>query len=155
MDPGPTGGAVWSKPDEWAARRTPEGCVICTSGEPLNVIAQFETCWATAAREAALPGYVCVVARRHYNEPFEMPADEQARFWQESLTIAAAVGRATRPIKMNYEIHDTLPHLHLHLFPRQPNDPYVGGPVEPRRASFVRNEEVLERLTEAVRAAAQ
>jgi diadenosine tetraphosphate (Ap4A) HIT family hydrolase len=153
-DLGPTGGVVWSNPEDWAARRTAEGCVICRAGAPLDVIAEFQTCWATAGREAALPGYVCVVARGHYNEPFEMPTDEQARFWQDAMAIAAAVDGVVKPIKMNYEVHgNTLPHLHLHLFPRQPDDPFVGGPVDPRRASFLRTDEDLERLAQAVRAA--
>ena len=129
--------------------------MICRAGQPFDVIAEFVTCWATAGREAVLPGHVCVVARSHYNEPFEMPVAEQAQFWQEAMTIAAAVDRVMHPIKMNYEIHgNTLPHLHLHLFPRQPDDPYVGGPIDPRRAPVVRTDEELRRLTEAVRAAA-
>jgi diadenosine tetraphosphate (Ap4A) HIT family hydrolase len=53
---------------------------------------------------------VCVVARNHYVEPFEMPPAEQAQFWQEAMAIAAAVDRVVKPIKMNYEIHgNTLP----------------------------------------------
>ena len=152
---GPTGGVVWSRPDEWASRRTPAGCVICRAGEPLDVIAEFETCWATAGRSAALPGYVCVVARNHYNEPFDMPVAEQARFWQETMLVAAAVDSVVKPIKMNLEIHgNTLPHLHVHLFPRQLDDPFVGGPVDPRRASFSRSDEELQRLADAVGSAA-
>jgi diadenosine tetraphosphate (Ap4A) HIT family hydrolase len=152
---GPTGGAVWSRRSEWAARRTSAGCVICQAGEPLDVIAEFETCWATAGRSGALPGYVCVVARQHYNEPFEMPAAEQALFWQETMLVAAAVDRVVKPIKMNYEIHgNTLPHLHVHLFPRHPGDPFVGGPIDPRRASFARTDEDLQRLAVAVRSVA-
>jgi diadenosine tetraphosphate (Ap4A) HIT family hydrolase len=154
-DLGPTGGAVWSRPDHWATRRPPAGCVICRSGCPLDVIAEFETCWATAGRQAPLPGYVCIVARKHYVEPFEMPPEEQARFWQEAMVIAAAVDHVVKPIKMNYEIHgNTLPHLHLHLFPRQVDDPYVGGPIDPRRASFTRSENDLDRLAEGIRVAA-
>lgn len=154
-DLGPTGGAVWSRPDQWAIRRTPEGCVICRSGRPLDVIAEFETCWATAGHQGPLPGYVCIVARKHYVEPFEMPPAEQAQFWQEAMAIAAAVDRVVKPIKMNYEIHgNTLPHLHLHLFPRQPDDPYVGGSIDPRRASFSRSEKDLDLLAEGIRGAA-
>jgi diadenosine tetraphosphate (Ap4A) HIT family hydrolase len=154
-DLGPTGGAVWSTPDEWAARRSPQGCVICQAGAPLDVIVELETCWATAGREAALPGYVCVIARDHHNEPFEMPPAEQARFWQEAMAIATAVDRVVQPVKMNYEIHgNTLPHLHLHLFPRQIDDPYVGGPIDPRRGSFERTDDELARLAAAIRAAA-
>jgi len=125
------------------------------SGRALDVIAEFETCWATAGRQGPLPGYVCVVARKHCVEPFEMPPEEQARFWQEAMAIAAAVDRVVKPIKMNYEIHgNTLPHLHLHLFPRQSDDPYVGGPIDPRRASFTRSEKELDLLAEAIGGAA-
>jgi diadenosine tetraphosphate (Ap4A) HIT family hydrolase len=149
----PTSEAVWSRPDEWATRQTPEGCVICRSGRPLDVIAEFATCWATTSPQAALPGYVCIVARKHYVEPFEMPPEEQAQFWQQAMAIAAAVDRVVKPIKMNYEIHgNTLPHVHIHLFPRQPDDPYVGGPID-RRATFVRSENELDLLAEGIRAA--
>jgi diadenosine tetraphosphate (Ap4A) HIT family hydrolase len=134
------------------ARRRPEGCVICRSGRPLNVIVELSTCWVTAAREAPLPGYVCVVARRHANEPFEMEPEEQARFWLEAMSIARALAAAVQPIKMNYEIHgNTLPHLHLHLFPRTPDDPFVGGPIDPRRTSFVRRDDELVALARAMR----
>jgi diadenosine tetraphosphate (Ap4A) HIT family hydrolase len=121
---------------------------------PLDVIAEFETCWATAGHHGPLPGYVCIVARKHYVEPFEMPPEEQAHFWQDAMAIAAAVDLVVNPIKMNDEIHgNTLPHLHLHLFPRQPDDPYVGGPIDPRRASFTRSENDLDLLAEGIRGA--
>jgi diadenosine tetraphosphate (Ap4A) HIT family hydrolase len=98
---------------------------------------------------------VCIVARKHYVEPFEMPPEEQAQFWQDAMAVAAAVDRVVKPIKMNYEIHgNTLPHLHMHLFPRQPDDPYVGGPIDPRRASFARSENDLDLLAEGIRRAA-
>ena len=144
VDLGPTGGVVWARPDEWARRRTPQGCVICQSGVPLDVIAELPSAWVTAAREAPLPHYVCVVSRRHVNEPFELTPAEQSRFWLDAMAVAAAVHALAQPIKMNYEVHgNTLPHLHLHLFPRTVDDPYVGGPVDPRRSSFVRTDEQL------------
>ena len=151
VDLGPTGGVVWSRPEEWARRRTPQGCVICQSGAPLDVIAELPSAWVTAAREAPLPHYVCVVSRRHVNEPFELTPAEQSRFWLDAMAVAAAVDALAQPIKMNYEVHgNTLPHLHLHLFPRTVDDPYVGGPVDPRRASFVRTDEQLAALAAAV-----
>ena len=48
INPGPTGGAVWSRPQEWARRRTPEGCIICASRAPLDIIAELPTAWAGA-----------------------------------------------------------------------------------------------------------
>jgi diadenosine tetraphosphate (Ap4A) HIT family hydrolase len=80
------------------------------------------------------------------------PAD-QAAFWRDAMLVARAVADVVAPIKMNYEIHgNTLPHLHLHLFPRQRDDPYVGGPIDPRAAEFVRSDGDIEALASAIRA---
>ena len=153
VDLGPTGGAVWSRPQEWERRRTPEGCIICGSGAPLDIIAELPTVWATAPVDAPLRGYVSVVAQRYVNEPFELPDDGQRQFWADSMRVAAAVASVVEPIKMNYEIHgNTLPHLHLHLFPRHADDPFVGRPVDPRRASVRRTREELDALVAAIRA---
>jgi diadenosine tetraphosphate (Ap4A) HIT family hydrolase len=132
VDLGPTGGVVWSDPTEWARRKSREGCVICRSGKPLDVIAETAVCWVTAPKSAPLPGYVCVVSKRHVNEPFELSPAEQCLFWRDAMTTAEAVASVVSPIKMNYEIHgNTLPHFHMHLFPREPVDPMWAGPSTP------------------------
>jgi diadenosine tetraphosphate (Ap4A) HIT family hydrolase len=154
VDLGPTGCVVWSKPGEWERRRRADGCVICISGEPLDVVAALPSCWAIAQRTAPLPGYVCVVARQHVVEPFEMSVDDQATFWRDAMLVAQAVADLVQPIKMNYEIHGSaLPHLHLHLFPRQRDDPYVGGPIDPRPAEFVRSDAEINALASAIQTA--
>jgi diadenosine tetraphosphate (Ap4A) HIT family hydrolase len=122
---GPTGGALWSRPDEWERRKRPDGCIICRSGGPLDIVAELPSGWATAPTTAPLPGYVCVVARQHVNEPFELSPDDHAQFWIDSMLVASAVASVVEPIKMNYEVHgNTLPHLHMHLFPRHRDDPF-------------------------------
>ena len=150
-DLGATGGAVWSDTHEWQRRLSSGGCVICVDGGPFDIIAQTASCWVTAEPDAPLPGYVCVVARTHVVEPYELPVAEQAAFWVDSMTVAKAVADVVRPVKTNYEIHgNTLPHLHLHLFPRHVDDPYVGGPVDPRKAFFRRSEADLAALRTAI-----
>jgi diadenosine tetraphosphate (Ap4A) HIT family hydrolase len=152
FDLGPTGGAVWADDAEWSRRRTPEGCIICVSGAPLDVIAETASCWVTAPADAPLPGYVCVVSKEHVCEPFELEPETQAAFWRDSMAVAAAISEVEDLVKMNYEIHgNTLPHLHLHLFPRQRNDPYVGGPIDPRMASFHRPANKIAAIESAVR----
>ena len=38
-------------------------------------------------------------------------------------------------VKMNYEVHgNTIPHLHMHFFPRYPGDPFEGAPTVERSA---------------------
>jgi diadenosine tetraphosphate (Ap4A) HIT family hydrolase len=101
---------------------------------------------------APLPGYLCVIAKRHVVEPFDLSPSEMQRFWEDAMRTARVLHHLVRPVKMNYEIHgNTIPHLHLHLFPRYAGDPYTGRPIDPSVASFVRSEEELERVRAALR----
>ena len=88
-----------------------------------------------------LPGYACVVARRHVEEPFQLPDGEMAAFWRESMAVARALSSLLEPRKMNYEIHgNSIPHLHLHLYPRFPGDPFEGRPIDMDAPAFTRTE---------------
>jgi diadenosine tetraphosphate (Ap4A) HIT family hydrolase len=115
------------------------------------VVAELATTWVTAAVEAPLPGYACVVAKRHVVEPFELSDPERIAFWEEAMRVARALHNVFEPIKMNYEIHgNTVPHLHMHLFPRFRGDPFEGLPLDTRRLSFRRSREALERMRTAL-----
>jgi diadenosine tetraphosphate (Ap4A) HIT family hydrolase len=96
-------------------------------------------------------GYVCVVSKRHVVEPFELRGVERAAFWEDTLRAAEAVHRLFQPTKVNYEIHgNTIPHLHVHICPRYPNDPFVGGPIDVRRSSVDWPADALARLRAAL-----
>ena len=123
-------GGAWSNRESWARRCRPEGCIVCTSGHPYGIIADLNHTWVTTDPEVAIFGYVCVISKVHAVEPFDLP-DQGAAFWQEAMAVAQVVNRLYRPVKLNYEIHgNTLPHLHMHLFPRQPDDGFVGRPID-------------------------
>jgi diadenosine tetraphosphate (Ap4A) HIT family hydrolase len=116
------------------------------------VIAELGATWVTAEAEAPLPGYVCVVSKQHVVEPYELPPAAMDAFWREAMLVARAVAELLKPSKMNYEIHgNTIPHLHMHLFPRFAGDPHEGGPIDPSRAPFTRSPEELGRLAAAIR----
>jgi diadenosine tetraphosphate (Ap4A) HIT family hydrolase len=54
---------------------------------------------------------------------------------------------------MNYEIHgNTVPHLHMHLYPRYSGDPYEGGSID-NRARFARTAGEIETIRRAVASA--
>ncbi|MDP8932086.1 MAG: HIT family protein [Actinomycetota bacterium] len=108
--------------------------------------------WVTAPPTAPLPAYCCVVAKRHVVEPFELPDDECSAFFSDAMRVARALVEEFQPVKLNYEIHgNTIPHLHLHLFPRFVGDPFEGGPIDPKRAQFTRSQAELQRLADAIR----
>ena len=147
-------GSLWRDESAWQHLRAPEGCPICetirTTGEPYGVVGQGSVTWYTAGNPAPMIGNVCVVSKRHVIEPFELSTSERGAFWAETLRAAEIVNELFRPAKINYEIHgNTIPHLHVHLFPRFADDPYVGGPIDPRRAAFVWPKEELARLRTA------
>jgi len=71
------------------------------------------------------------------------------------MLVARALSTEIRPRKMNYEIHgNTIPHLHLHLFPRFENDPFAGRPIDGTARLFERSPADLERIRKAIATAA-
>lgn len=128
-------------------------CPICRRGEPLDVLLDIGAAWVTAATDAPLPGYVCVVARQHVVEPFELDLDAGHAFWDGLMAVARALRAATDARRINYEIHgNTLPHLHAHLYPRFAGDPFEGRPIEGATTNFRRDASDLAALKIAIEA---
>lgn len=141
----------WLNESAWRALLEGRTCPICRDG-PQNVIAEMQTSWVTAGRRAPLPGYAAVVYKRHVVEPFELKQRDRAAFWEDVMTAAEILAGLFEPVKMNYEIHgNTIPHLHVHLFPRTKDDPFVDRPIDARKLVFNRSADDLERLARAFR----
>jgi diadenosine tetraphosphate (Ap4A) HIT family hydrolase len=71
------------------------------------------------------------------------------------MATAEGLADVTHPVKMNYEIHgNTIPHLHMHLYPRTPGDVYVGFVIH-NRARFTRTEDELSILAEGIQRSLQ
>jgi diadenosine tetraphosphate (Ap4A) HIT family hydrolase len=133
------------------AELTPEGCPFCDA-EPWSTHVELPASWVLIPDEAVLPGYVLVVSKRHVIEPYELPAEESAQFWADAMRAAAAVASVVQPVKVNYEIHgNTIPHLHLHVFPRFRGDPFERTPIDPHAVTPVRRSaEEIEALRAAI-----
>lgn len=146
---------AWRDSERWRALCDGTGCPICLRGCPLDVIAEFPNTWVSAAREAPLPGYACVVSKLHVIEPFELPPEARTAFWEEGMTVAGVLADLFQPVKMNYEIHgNVVPHLHLHLYPRFLDDPYDTAALTSHSESFTRTDE-LSRMVRALAVACE
>ena len=52
---------------------------------------------------------------------------------RDMRALSAALQAVTGAIKMNQEIHgNTIPHLHVHFFPRYVGDRFEDGPIDVR-----------------------
>jgi diadenosine tetraphosphate (Ap4A) HIT family hydrolase len=126
----------WSNPSEWSKLVSGESCVICQQERPFDTIAELETSWVTMGEGAVLRGYCCLVFRRHAVELHDLSGEEAAAFMRDVQRLSRAIQSSTGAVKMNYEVHgNTIPHLHMHFFPRHVGDPFEGAPINPRRVT--------------------
>jgi diadenosine tetraphosphate (Ap4A) HIT family hydrolase len=126
----------WNDANLWQSLLDGSACPVCVRGFPLDVIASLESCWLTMSEEAVTRGYVCQVSRVHAVELYDLTETQANNFMQDARRISRALSSATGAVKLNYEIHgNTLPHLHMHFFPRYIGDQFEGKPIDPGKAS--------------------
>ncbi|RNF83742.1 HIT family protein [Montanilutibacter psychrotolerans] len=126
----------WNSPTEWQRLCDGSGCPICARGQPLNNIAQLDSSWLTMSEAAPMPGYVCLVSRVHAVVLHDLTSSQAESFMRDAHKVSSALSAVTGAVKLNYEIHgNTLPHLHMHYFPRYVGDPFEGHAIEPARVS--------------------
>jgi diadenosine tetraphosphate (Ap4A) HIT family hydrolase len=103
-----------------------ESCPICAQirehGAPPDAIAELSTAWVTNGYpQPPVPGYACVVHKRHVVEPYELDDVDGVAYWRDVMRAARVLAQATDARKLNYEIHgNTVEHLHTHLLPCDP-----------------------------------
>jgi diadenosine tetraphosphate (Ap4A) HIT family hydrolase len=52
---------------------------------------------------------------------------------RDAQLISMALATITGAVKLHYEIHgNSLPHLHMHFFPRYLGDQFEGQPINPK-----------------------
>ena len=123
----------WRNPEEWAALIDGTECPVCRRGRPLDVLCELEAGWVTLTERAPMRGYACLVHKRHVIELYELNSAEGPTFLRDAQRLSRAIAAVTGAVKLNYEVHgNTLPHLHLHVFPRYRDDPFEGRPIDPR-----------------------
>src|SRR5690606_354378 len=124
----------WSSPTDWQRLCDGSACPICLRGEPLHIIASLDAGWLTMSERAPMRGYVCLVSRTHAVELHDLAVAEAEAFMRDVHRVSRALSAVTGAVKLNYEIHgNTLPHLHMHFFPRYVGDPFEGRAIEPYR----------------------
>lgn len=123
----------WRDPERWRKWLRGEDCPICRSVASDAAVAELEVSRLMMSADAPMRGYAWLPVRRHVIELHDLTEPEGAAFMRDVRRVSRAIAAATGAVKLNYEIHgNTVPHLHLHLFPRYVGDPFEGGPINPR-----------------------
>lgn len=124
----------WRDPARWERWVRGDDCPICRSVASEAALAELEVCRLMMSEtDAPMRGYVWLPVRRHVVELHELGEVDGAAFMRDVQRVSRAIAAATGAVKLNYEIHgNTVPHLHLHLFPRRAGDPFEGRPIDPR-----------------------
>ena len=121
----------WKNPQRWEEMRNGTDCPMCRSRR--EAVAELQTSWILASPNDPVRGYACLVFNRHAIELHDLSATEGGAFMGDAQRLSSAIESVTHPIKLNYEIHgNTIPHLHMHFFPRYVGDAFEGRPIDPR-----------------------
>ena len=125
--------SIWNDHDRWTALCSGVACPICVRRQPLDLVATLESSWVTMQEAAPVRGYVCLVSQTHAVELHDLPEPLASAFMRDARKVSRALSAITKAVKLNYEIHgNSLPHLHMHFFPRYRGDRFEGHPIDPR-----------------------
>lgn len=121
--------------ETWKRLSDPQHCRICNQApmpDGMEDIAELPHSWLSAEPMDCMKGACTLIAKTHVVELYELDDDELLALMKELQRCAKALKDVINAVKINYEIHgNTVPHLHIHLYPRTLDDPFPGKAIDP------------------------
>jgi len=112
---------------------TKADCPFCHADIKRSVFAEEGQFWAIYNIAPILPGHSLVIPRGHVRSIMELSEEELGRFMTFARRVTKTVLEAFAASGFDWAIQDaeeagqTVPHLHMHIIPRTPNDlPHEG-----------------------------
>jgi histidine triad (HIT) family protein len=101
-------------------------CRIVAGEAPAFVVLEDDCCTAFLDTKPLFPGHTLLVPRAHHETLVDLPASMVAPLFETAQRIAAAVeaalGAAGTFVAMNNRVSQSVPHLHVHVVPRNRKD---------------------------------
>lgn len=111
-------------------------CPLCNN-EPVwsdhVLVAELKHSYVKASIQAqgCLWGKCVVQCKKHYVELHDIPTRDLADFIADVKQTSKALKEVSGAVKINMELHgNTIPHLHIHLFPRYIDDLHAGKAID-------------------------
>jgi histidine triad (HIT) family protein len=132
-------------------------CVFCSIVEaevPASLVLEDSIAVAFLDTRPLFPGHVLLVPREHHETLADLPTDLVGPLFERAQRMAAAVQSAMGPagtfVAKNNTISQSVPHLHVHVVPRDKRDG-LRGFFWPR--TTYRDDAHAEEVAAAIRAA--
>lgn len=106
-----------------------DGCIFCKilAGDiPAHVVLDDEVALGFLDVRPLFPGHTLIVPRDHHETLTDLPPELVGPLFARARWVAAAVedalGAAGSFVALNNRISQSVPHLHVHVVPRNPKD---------------------------------
>jgi histidine triad (HIT) family protein len=107
----------------------PEGCRFCevvAGATGAHVVFEDEVSLAFLDHRPLFPGHTLLVPRDHHEALWDLPASLVEPLFANARMLSAAVrdamGARGSFVAMNNIVSQSVPHLHVHVVPRNPKD---------------------------------
>ena len=121
-------------------------CAIVRGDEPAHVVLDDDTVVAFLDRRPVFPGHVLVVPREHRETLADLPDGHTGPLFERARRIALAIEEgldaAGAFVALNNKVSQSVPHLHVHVVPRNRGDG-LRGFFWPRR-KYVDDDEAAD-----------
>jgi histidine triad (HIT) family protein len=101
-------------------------CAIVAGTLPAFVVLDDEVALAFLDVKPLFPGHTLVVPRKHHETLSDLPTEQVGPFFERVQLVARAVQEAMAStgsyVAMNNVVSQSVPHLHVHVVPRNRKD---------------------------------
>jgi histidine triad (HIT) family protein len=101
-------------------------CDIVARDVPTDLVLDESLATAFLDKRPVFPGHVLVVPRPHHETLVDLPLPLVEPLFATTRRVAAGVARAMEAdgtlVLMNNRVSQSVPHLHVHVVPRNPKD---------------------------------
>ena len=101
-------------------------CAIVRGEESAHVVLDDEACMAFLDVRPLFPGHTLLVPREHHETLADLPVDQLEPLFSRAQRLSRAMedvlGAAGSFVAMNNRVSQSVPHLHVHVVPRNRKD---------------------------------